>query len=117
MAKPILSAADFLAAVQRQEEVFEIEGVGAVRVRGLSVSQAQTIMATYAENMQGSVVDVIGLGLVEPALEPEQLAQLQDAAPLPVMALFERILELSAMAASPEDAERTENLAGTGSSA
>jgi hypothetical protein len=115
--KPILSAGDFLAAIQRQEEVFEIAGVGAVKIRGLSVSQAQAIMETYAENMQGSVVEVIGLGLVEPELEPEQLAQLRDAAPVPVMALFERILDLSALASNQEDAERAENLAGAGSSA
>jgi len=114
--KPILSANDFLSAIQRQEEVFELDGVGAVRLRGLSVSQATAITQKYADKVQDSIYEVIALGLVEPQLDESQLETLQDAAPAPVMALFERIMELSAMATSEEAAERAENLAGAGSS-
>ncbi len=114
--KRALSASDFLAAIQRQEELYEIEGVGAVRIRGLSVSQATAVMQKYADRMQDSVYEVVALGLIEPQLDEAQLESLKDAAPAPVMALFERIMELSAMASSTEAAERAENLAGGGSS-
>lgn len=113
--KPILSASDFLAAIQRRPEVFEIEGVGAVKIQPLTVSEAVSITDKYSTNVKEGIFEMIGLGLVEPKLTEEQIAQLQNAAPGPVMALFERIAALSATATSGEAAERAENLAGGGS--
>lgn len=116
MSKPILSASDFLAAIQRKTEVFEIDGVGAVRIQALSVSEAVTVADKYGQNMVDGMFEIVALGLVEPALDEAQVELLRDAMPGPMMALFERISNLSALTTSAEATERTENLAGGGSS-
>jgi hypothetical protein len=112
MAKQTVAAVDFLRAIQQAEEYFDLPGVGTVKLRSLSTKDAQSIYQQHGDNRTDLVVAVIAAGLVEPALTEEQIAALYDAKSGPVVALFERIGEISAINPTEELAD----LAGGGSS-
>jgi len=107
-----LSAADFLAGVQGQAVDYEVEGVGVVKLKGLTTAQAKTLYAKHSGDEIGLMLGAVGMGLVDPRLSEEQIEQLGDASVGRISGIAQRVLQLSGMADKPA----LENLAGGGSS-
>lgn len=106
-----VSGAHFLAAIVREDKYYDLQGVGLVKIRGLSTKEAQDISQKYEDNRAALVVNVVAVGLTEPALTEEQVAALYDAKSGPISRLFEEISSMSAIAQT----EKLQGEVGTGS--
>jgi hypothetical protein len=105
MNKARLSAQAFLAAVQGKTQDYELDGVGVVGIRSLTTPEAEQLTALQAEGTSAMLFKAIEVGLVEPTLSPDELAQLHTALPGPVMKLAAAIMQLSGMADKVGDLE------------
>lgn len=108
-----LSRDVFLQGIQRTKtELFDIPGLGAVKIQPLTTEEAQTIFQKYEGNRAGLVTAMIIAGMVEPKLTEADAQSLLQGFSGVTGQLFKRIGELSAMPVT----EELENLAGAGSS-
>jgi len=110
--KARVSAQAFLAAIQGKTQDFELDGVGVVGIRSLTTPEAEQLTALQGEGTSAMLFKAIDLGLTDPVLSPEELAQLHTALPGPVMKLAAAIMRLSGMA---DEAATLEGEAGGGS--
>lgn len=111
--KPVyntISKADFLSALVRDDRYYDLQGVGLVRIRGLSVKEAQTLYQKYEGSRADLVVNVIKTCVTEPELTEEDTQALYDAKAGPINTLFEEIMSMSA-----EATEQLQGEAGAGS--
>lgn len=108
MAKAISSAADFLAALSCEPEVYETNGV-TVELRALTYVEVQRIAAKHKDDNNELAFQAMRLGLVTPKLDDEQIEQVRLGKAGPLMNIARRVMEISGMveAAGP--------LAGAGS--
>lgn len=75
----------------------DIEGVGTVRVRALNRDEAYTVQQIKKVDVQER--KILSLGMVDPALTEQEVAQWQQACPAGEMEpVTEKISELSGMA-------------------
>lgn len=93
-----LSADDFLAGITGHAVDFTLEGVGTVRLRGLTALEMSEFANMETKDMAAQVAAtnrLVAYGLVEPKLSAEQVDALSKAQALFVKALSDRIQELS----------------------
>lgn len=103
--KPVVvSKADFFAALKREEKYYDLPGVGTVKIRGMSVAEAQRLYQAHEKSRPDLVVAVVQTCMTEPQLAEEDAQALYDAKAGPVTKLFEEIMAMSA--------DPTEELAG-----
>jgi len=107
MQKAITSAPDFLAAITGGTEVFEVGGV-TVELRSLTFAEVQRLANQYQGDATEMAFQALALGLVSPVLTPEQLGQVRDGRPGPLMKMAQRVMQISGMT------EDTENFPGAG---
>jgi len=114
-----LTAEDLLKGITGESEDYEIEGLGTIQIRSLSVSEVQRIYAEAATNKKGEDHDTGKLmalalfyGLVQPKLGKNAIAKLIDGKAGPVLNAAKRIMELSGMS----DEDELDSLSGGGSS-
>lgn len=105
-----ISADAFLKAIQGDTVDYALPGVGLVRVRALTVSEAQSV-ASGGVVTDDAMLKVLRVALIEPALNDEQWAVLTQAKAGPVMRLATYVMRLSGMT----DDEITQGEAGGGS--
>ena len=111
MGKAITGAIDFLAAISGETDMFETDGV-VVELRSLTFAETQRLGVKFKNDNTEMAFQALTMGLVKPALTPEQLEQLRQAKPGPLMKIAKRVMEISGMV----DEEGGSPLAGTGSS-
>ncbi|HEX6579217.1 MAG TPA: hypothetical protein VF082_12705 [Jiangellaceae bacterium] len=82
-----------------REDKVEIHGVGVVMVRGLSRGEADEVVAAReAHGVLAMERKILAFGMVDPALDEDEVAQWQRAAGTDELnAVIERISELSGM--------------------
>lgn len=107
-----VSAQAFLAAIQGKTQDVELDGIGMVGIRSLTMSEAEEVTALQADGYSTMMFRAIEYGLTDPPLAAEELEQLRSALPGPVMQLATAIMQLSGMAAQ---ASALEGEAGGGS--
>ena len=110
MGKATTSAVDFLAALSGETDIFETDGV-TVELRSLTFTETQRLGVKFKNDNTEMAFQALALGLVKPALTPEQLEQLRQAKPGPLMKIAKRVMEISGMV----DEEGGSPLAGSGS--
>lgn len=105
---------DFFGAIKREDSYYELQGVGLVRIRGLSMEEAQSLYQKYENNRPQLVANTIRLGLTEPQLDDDDIRNLLDAKAGPIATLFEEIMSRSAEVTekSPEAFEELQGEAG-----
>ena len=110
--KRYLTPDDFLPGLLGQAVDFDVSGLGAVRLRGLTVGEVSEIQRTTRGNGVQLLAHTISLGMVEPHMTAEQLL----AAPAGMATKFEeigvRIAELSGLS---DDREQQDSFPGGGS--
>lgn len=111
MTKATTSAVDFLAAMTGTPELFETQGV-TVELRSLTFAEVQQLVTKYQGDATEMAFQALALGLVTPALDDEQLVALRSAKPGPIMAMAQRVMQISGMA---EEDDNGSPLAGGGS--
>lgn len=104
-----LSADDFLTGIAGTTVDFEIDGLGTIQIRSLSVMDVKRISAEANGDPMVMGLKMAQAGIVTPALTPEQAERLQDSNPGVVAAISKRIAELSGMS------EEVEKKVGDGS--
>lgn len=85
----------FLSGLCADVEEMEVEGVGTIKIRGLTAKEARRI-STYSEkdDYKGTLMTLV-YGIVEPQLSEEDLEILGDASIKKLFPIAERIAELS----------------------
>lgn len=109
--KAILSADAFLAGIAGETVQHTIPGVGAVKIRSLTAAEVNRLNDRHAGNNIAMMIDGVALGLVDPALDEDQVARLNDAKPGHLVSLWQRISLLSGLG----DGEMLAGEAGGGS--
>lgn len=110
MGKATTNAVDFLAAISGETDVFETDGV-TVELRSLTFAETQRLGIKHKNDNTELAFQALALGLVKPSLTPEQIEQLRQAKPGPLMKIAKRVMEISGMV----DEEGGSPLAGSGS--
>lgn len=111
MTKATTSAVDFLAAISGGTETYEVAGV-TVELRSLGYSEMEELNTTYADRNMEMAFQALARALVSPKLTPEQLDQLRRAKPGFIVALSQRVMQISGVM---EEDENGSPLAGGGS--
>lgn len=93
----MLSKTDFLSGICGDSVEFEIENVGSVMLRSLTVKELRTIANEYKSDEIGAATATLLYGLVEPKLEKSDMTQLENAIPGIIMKISKRISELSGL--------------------
>lgn len=85
----------FLTGLCADVEDLEVEGIGTIKIRGLTAKEARKI-STYSEKdeYKGTLLTLV-FGIVEPKLSEEDLETLGDASIKKLFPIAERIAELS----------------------
>lgn len=99
----MLSKTDFLKGICGDSVEFEIENVGSVLLRSLTVKELRNIATQYTDDEIGAATATLLYGLVDPALDKEDIVYLEKATPGIIMKLAKRIQELSGLV--PEDTD------------
>jgi hypothetical protein len=92
------NAVDFLAALTCEPEFFETNNV-TVQLRSLTFTEVQRIATKHKDDSAEMSFQALALGLVEPKLDTEQLEQLRNSKPGPLMNIAKRVMQISGMAA------------------
>ena len=103
-----LSADDFLKGIIGEEEDFEIEGVGTIRIRPVGMGEAMRISSVALTDAE-RFVQLLSRAIVSPQLDETQVQALYGATADKLRPILDRI---SAMTGKAEDADP---LAGGGS--
>lgn len=96
MAKATSSAVDFLGMLACEPEIFETDGL-TVELRSLTYFEVQRLVAEHKDNDQEMAFQALTLGLVKPELDAEQLGQLRNSRPGPLMKIARRVMRLSGL--------------------
>ena len=110
-----LTPDDFLRGMLAEPVDFEVEGLGLVRVRGLSVAEVARAKQAANGDTILLMVHMIALGMVEPALSAQQMLALRAGMTPRFEAIGVRIAELSGLAEAGADGERLDAFPGGGS--
>ena len=106
-----LSEADFLTGITGGTEDFHIEGVGTIRIRALEYQDVARIdREAQGDSMRAGFL-LAAAAIMEPALTPEGMQQLEHARPGVLLAITRRVNEISGLG----DQENLEKKAGIGS--
>lgn len=101
MTKATTSAIDFLAAISGGTEVFEVSGL-TVELRSLTFAEVQRLSAAHKDDSTEMAFQALVLGLVEPKLDEEQLVQVRQGRPGPLMKIATRVMRISGMVDTEE---------------
>ena len=93
----MLSKTDFLSGICGDSVEFEIENVGTVMLRSLTVKELRTIANEYKSDEIGAATATLLYGMVEPKLEKPDMSELEKAIPGIIMKISKRISELSGL--------------------
>lgn len=107
-----LTKADFLAGITLKPVDFEVDGLGTVQVRGLSIAESTAINDRCGEDNIKKGMEAVVVGMCNPQLSLDDVQALYDGDPRKVSALAVRISELSGSG----DEKAQGPLAGNGSS-
>jgi hypothetical protein len=106
-----LSKADFLVGITLKPVDFEVDGLGTVLLRGLSVNELQAIRAEAGDDEIRLMVLFACRGLVEPSLDAEEIQTFADGDAGIVTAIGTRVVELTGVGSRTQ----LDPLAGNGS--
>jgi hypothetical protein len=109
----MLTAAELMAALVDQPVEATIDGLGTVRVRGLTMLEYEQIRATVGDSEVRTMNAVIATGLVEPELSATELESIGLKQAQVAARIFWKIMALSAL--SPEDEKAVASFGGGGS--
>lgn len=93
----MLSKTDFLSGITGDSVEFEIENVGTVLLRSLTVKELRILANDYKDDEIGAGVATLLYGLVEPKLDKEDMKEIENAVPGIIMKISKRISELSGL--------------------
>ncbi len=111
MSKSYLTKADLLAGVTLKPQDFEVEGLGWVQVRGLSMNEASEIRSIVGDNEAQLLLHFAHRGLVNPQFSLDEVQSLGDASVGFITALGRRVTELCGLG----DKKEIDPLAGNSS--
>lgn len=106
-----INKSDFLAALAGIPVDYTIEGVGTVKVRGLSILESNELNRKHNGDGAAIMCEAITLCVVEPKLEAADVAAIQRGQSSIIIKLGHKIQLLSGMALD----EELEKKAGNGS--
>ena len=106
-----LTAADFLAGILGEPELFTVPGLGTVKIRPVTSLEAEGVNARGGGDPHKMMRETVRVALVEPVLTDEQFQQLENARAGIIMRLAKRISMISGIDDDPALAD----LAGGGS--
>lgn len=112
MSKTYVSKADFLAGIMLKPQDLEVDGLGTVQVRGLTLREMGELRDKYQDNEIALMVHGAHRGLVNPLLSEEEIEALYTGDPSLILPIGQRVFQLSGRGNS--DAQ--DPLAGNGSS-
>lgn len=112
MTRAYLTKADLLAGVTLKPQDFEVEGLGWVQVRGLSMNEMKELRAAAGKDEVALMLLCAHRGISNPQLAADELTALGDGQAGLISAIGTRVIELSGLG----DKEKSDPLAGTGSS-
>jgi len=107
----LTDSADFLAAIIGDSIDHKVEGLGTVKIRGLTVREREQLR-DYIETNEKFTIQVVIRGMTEPKLSPKDADRLWDADNRKLTSIARKILALSA----EEDEDDLEKKVGSGSS-
>ncbi len=93
-----LSKRDFLDGIVGKAVDLEVEGLGTVKVKSLTVLQMKELQTQYEGDEIGAAIGAVVKGMVEPSLDEDDVPTLYNAIPGTVMQISKRIMELSGLA-------------------
>lgn len=104
MTKATTGAIDFLAAISGGTELYEVEGVKGVTVelRSLTFAEVQQLSSANKDDSTEMAFQALVLGLVNPKLDEEQLAQVRQGKAGPLMKIAQRVMQISGMVDTEE---------------
>ena len=100
-----LNQSDFLTGILGTPEDLEVSGLGTVLIRALTVAEVTQIQRDHKDDTTGMMLAAVCAGLVEPKLDAESVAQMQQAAAGYVVTIANRIMVLSGMMKAEEAGE------------
>ena len=106
-----INKSDFLAALAGIPVDYTIEGVGTVKVRGLSILESNELQRKHNGDGVAIMCEAITLCVVEPKLTADDIKAIQGGLPGVVTEIGDKIMVLSGMKTN-EDLEKK---AGNGS--
>jgi hypothetical protein len=112
MSGSYLSADDFLRGVLGEPEDLAVEGLGLVRVRGLSVAEVARAKRAAGNDPLLLMVHMVAEGLVQPPLTAQQLLALRAGMTPRFEVIAVRVAELSGLG---DDQEKLDAFPGGGS--
>jgi hypothetical protein len=93
----MINKSDFLKGIKGQNVTLEVEDVGQVVVKGLSVDELQEIQGlANGDDLRAALLTII-YGLVEPKLDIEDIDFVKSATPKVVNTIATKISELSGL--------------------
>lgn len=113
--KVYLTADDFLAGITVEPEDFDAPGLGLVQLRALTTVEVQRLQSKFKGDETSMFVGAIMEGMVYPKLSADAMERLQQGAFGKILPVAKRIMALSGMAGSDEEAENLEQPPGDGS--
>lgn len=101
----ILSASEMLAALVGQPVEYTVDGLGTVRVRGLTMLEYERLRLTAGQSEVATLLGVVEAGMVEPKLTREELEQAALGSVELLRPVFTHIMALSANVKDDEEAQ------------
>lgn len=109
MSKTYLTKADLLAGITLKPVDHEVEGLGWVQVRGLSMNEAAEIRAQAGDNEVSMILLFAHRGLVNPPFGLDEVEALGNANAGFITSVGSRVIDLSGLG----DKKKIDPLAGT----
>ncbi len=94
---------DFLDGICGKAVDFKVEGLGTIKVKGLTVLATKEIQADYEQDPVGAAIATLLYGVVEPSLDKDDLQAIYQANSGMVMKIAQRISELSGLEVEDEN--------------
>ena len=104
-----LTSDEFFSGIVGKAEDYDVPGLGTVQIRPLTLAESRQLSQAHENDEVGLTIAAVQMAMVKPALPPEAIEKLQNAAAGKFMAIANRVMQLSGMA------EDSENLVGGGS--
>jgi hypothetical protein len=90
-----MTEADFIDGILLRGVPFDVPGLGCVEVRGLSMVEIGDLRSKHTDDPVAQVIGAVRAGLLTPKLSETGIKALHDGNPGPIVAISNRIFELS----------------------
>lgn len=93
----MISKQDFLKGITGKPVELDLEGIGVIKVKGLSVAELTEIQGLSEKDDMLAALYTIVYGVVEPKLDKEDVEYIKQATPKLTMVIANKISELTGL--------------------